>query len=746
MGAALKVGGNYYNDTYAIYLTAAYANYSYPWYTNPKTGTHWTVDEINGIGVDALEAFGVYSNDATPTVSCSQCYLEVGYYYIAVNVLGSDMPVVNYGESRFTLWTWIVVKLPNDMGVQVQMTVDTSKWGYARNEHTTALHDADGSYLTFSCAHPWIEPADVRYWIWANRAGVELVYRAWGVYCTRMSPYGAMDSKTVSYTAHWDYEIPFVEAAMTPYLGEYDIFHAWDGGAEAAGAMAHWQYVIGDPWVSQVMTNIELLHDKWLGKAYLADESTAEVLPSADQWYFDYQYDAADYLYRMDTIVTQVDLPDDTGGCSGDPICVWGSVRRCHSGGGVTIWSHTYFARKVGGLWDVQLLDATSSRGGYCFSRGDEVAVFTYTGGAYDTYRSTDRGATWALSGDVWPGAVNYELLYVPMSDTLIALVWDAGTALWATQRSTDFGATWDVMVDIVGTDDDHFTGVMHAQFCHDEAGGIHIVTHNAVDDLQINHWHSHDLGATWTENATVLDANLLPFPDYSGFPLVFAEGGKVLVAIDHQGNMPATDWGGTYVLYAVSTDGGNTFGAQAWATMPDRACDCDGLAAQMYGGEVYLYYAGWYDDAPGLLWGHYPGDVYYATFYVKSTGWETGIPIFTDPGGGEILNPGMWDYTNALMPYRIDPSSQLSAAILFEPASWYLQYTVMPLWGWWNWSGHIYEMNPTDWGPLIKTQDPGWRSSSGASCSQDEYFEYSLYGTAHMWLMQRHNPWIQHI
>jgi hypothetical protein len=755
IGESLKVGGNYYDGVcHGLYDTCSYWNQV--WATNPKSGVAWTLNDINGIGLNALQAFGVFTTDCTPTVSCAQCWIEVYFtpgvapLTISTGNIGSpDMPTTNYGEMRFVLWAWIVVQLPNDMGVQPTVGIQHSKWGHLYHDWTTSPHDADGDYLTFSVALAWMEPSHgCSFKLWANRAGVNLVYWAWGVYCTRYNPYGCLDSKTVDYTAYWDYELPFAEAAMVPEADTYDIFHAWDGGAEAAGATAHFQYIVGDPWVSQAMAGIDLKDEVWLGKAYQSDDQIAEVLPFADQRWFYAAYHATDYVYRMDTIITQVDLPDDTGGCSGDPICVFSSSRRCTTGGGVTIWAHTYFARKVGGLWDVQLLNAATSLFGahWCFSRGDEVVVFELEPVDTHVWRSTDRGATFVLSVDTFPDCD--EILYVPMSDTLVALTFDV-MGFYYTRRSTDFGATWDAAVLIPDSDDDAWYFAQHAQFCHDENGGLHLVTFDGLDFYKINYYHSHDLGATWTKQLAVLDANALPFPDWEGYPLVFAEGGKVLVALDVEGDDVAAGVDECcYVMYAVSTDGGDTFGAQDWVYMDDRTDDADGLWAQMYGGEVYLYWIGWYDQVKTLLYGHYPQDSYYATFYVKSTGWETGVPVFTDPGGGEVLHAGIIDYSGSVAAYRIDPNSQLSSHVIFEPSSWYLQYTdPRGPWGWWNWSGHIYEMNPTDWGPLFWTQDPGWRSGSGPDCALPSYEETTSHYSAYVWLMQRpSNVWVQHI
>lgn len=74
----LKVGGNYYNATThnpSTTLTSRSDN----WANNPKTTTAWTVDDINGVGTNALQAFGFNSTDASPALRYSCVRLQVTY-------------------------------------------------------------------------------------------------------------------------------------------------------------------------------------------------------------------------------------------------------------------------------------------------------------------------------------------------------------------------------------------------------------------------------------------------------------------------------------------------------------------------------------------------------------------------------------------------------------------------------------------------------------------------------------------
>lgn len=82
-GPVLKVGGNYDTGTEVTvdtsWTTRDSITVGSQWTQNPKTSSDWTVDDINGIGSNALEAFGVHSTDASPNPYCTQVYVEVTY-------------------------------------------------------------------------------------------------------------------------------------------------------------------------------------------------------------------------------------------------------------------------------------------------------------------------------------------------------------------------------------------------------------------------------------------------------------------------------------------------------------------------------------------------------------------------------------------------------------------------------------------------------------------------------------------
>lgn len=79
VGARLKVGGNYYNAATHNPVNGVFTQRTDSWATNPKTGVAWTVDDINGVGANALQAFGWNSTDASPTIDLTSIQLDVTY-------------------------------------------------------------------------------------------------------------------------------------------------------------------------------------------------------------------------------------------------------------------------------------------------------------------------------------------------------------------------------------------------------------------------------------------------------------------------------------------------------------------------------------------------------------------------------------------------------------------------------------------------------------------------------------------
>jgi len=75
----LKVGDGYYNAATHNPANGVWTSRSDNWATNPKSGAAWTVDDVNGVGTNALQGFGFYSSDASPTIRLASIRLQVTY-------------------------------------------------------------------------------------------------------------------------------------------------------------------------------------------------------------------------------------------------------------------------------------------------------------------------------------------------------------------------------------------------------------------------------------------------------------------------------------------------------------------------------------------------------------------------------------------------------------------------------------------------------------------------------------------
>jgi hypothetical protein len=74
----IRVGGSTYSGT-STEVPTNYGTISYTWATNPRTSSAWTQDQINGVGSNALQDFGVSSSDANPRIRLTQVYATVGW-------------------------------------------------------------------------------------------------------------------------------------------------------------------------------------------------------------------------------------------------------------------------------------------------------------------------------------------------------------------------------------------------------------------------------------------------------------------------------------------------------------------------------------------------------------------------------------------------------------------------------------------------------------------------------------------
>jgi hypothetical protein len=77
---SIKVDGVVYNTTSTTSDPGSlFTTYSYNFSINPDTGIAWTPDDINGIGGQELNAFGIASTDGAPDFDVSMVYAQVYY-------------------------------------------------------------------------------------------------------------------------------------------------------------------------------------------------------------------------------------------------------------------------------------------------------------------------------------------------------------------------------------------------------------------------------------------------------------------------------------------------------------------------------------------------------------------------------------------------------------------------------------------------------------------------------------------
>jgi hypothetical protein len=76
---SLKVGANWYSSGQCNPPEGVWTNFYIDYFNNPDTSLPWTVDQINGVGANALSTFGWYVSDADPDVYFTQVSLRVLY-------------------------------------------------------------------------------------------------------------------------------------------------------------------------------------------------------------------------------------------------------------------------------------------------------------------------------------------------------------------------------------------------------------------------------------------------------------------------------------------------------------------------------------------------------------------------------------------------------------------------------------------------------------------------------------------
>lgn len=91
IAARLGVGGNRYNASSHNPTNGTWVLRTDSWSTNPKTTAAWTVDDVNGVGANALEGIGWVSTDANPAIDLASIQIRVNY----------TPPTATRGQSSF---------------------------------------------------------------------------------------------------------------------------------------------------------------------------------------------------------------------------------------------------------------------------------------------------------------------------------------------------------------------------------------------------------------------------------------------------------------------------------------------------------------------------------------------------------------------------------------------------------------------------------------------------------------------
>lgn len=130
--ARLIVGGTAYDSTTDNFINGTMTNYEKIWTTNPKSATAWIVDDVNGIGANALQQFGFVSTDASPTIRLASIQLEVNY-----SISGNLLELQNLDLTQSTTspdFTQAGTLTPNNLAIiQALQFVDFIQ------QHTLAL-------------------------------------------------------------------------------------------------------------------------------------------------------------------------------------------------------------------------------------------------------------------------------------------------------------------------------------------------------------------------------------------------------------------------------------------------------------------------------------------------------------------------------------------------------------------------------------------------------------------------------
>lgn len=155
-GGSLKVGGGYYNAA-THNPTTSITLRTDNWATNPKTTVAWTVDDINGVGVNALEGFGCYSTDSSPAYRISSIVVQITY---TGDPCVPDAPTgftVTGGENKESLsWTeaaagetpdsYKIWRSTNNVDFTLIDTIDAPATSYVDKRYSSATYQTNWSY------------------------------------------------------------------------------------------------------------------------------------------------------------------------------------------------------------------------------------------------------------------------------------------------------------------------------------------------------------------------------------------------------------------------------------------------------------------------------------------------------------------------------------------------------------------------------------------------------------------------
>jgi hypothetical protein len=82
---AIRINTTSYQSASINPVNGTFTEYNNVWTTNPATGAAWTLDQVKGIGANAIVGFGPLLVDASPTVDVSAVRLDIDYTPPAVS-------------------------------------------------------------------------------------------------------------------------------------------------------------------------------------------------------------------------------------------------------------------------------------------------------------------------------------------------------------------------------------------------------------------------------------------------------------------------------------------------------------------------------------------------------------------------------------------------------------------------------------------------------------------------------------